>query len=152
MEIAEPISRKLMHLGRVYLHALARQVEHLDINRHHDILAIIYRYNGQLTQKALAQMLDKDKSAMVSIIDVLTEKGYVYREINPSDRREHLLKTTKKAETEVPEIIKAFEVMNKSSTENITDADIKIFNSVLSRMEANLKHILIKENQLETKS
>lgn len=138
-----------MQLGRVYQHALARQVEHLDISRYHDILAIIYYHNGQLTQKALAGMLNKDKSAMVSIIDQLTQKGYVYREINPADRREHLLKITAKAEQEVPAIISAFEKMNKSSTENISAADMEIFNSVLVRMENNLKHHLTTEDNQE---
>ncbi|QQL49535.1 MarR family winged helix-turn-helix transcriptional regulator [Mucilaginibacter ginkgonis] len=139
MIVTEPLSRRLMHFGRVYMHALAKQVHHLDINRYHDILAIIYLHNGQLTQKALGQMLDKDKSSLVSIIDLLTEKGYVYREINPADRREQLLKITAKAEQEVPEIIKAFDHLNKTSTQSITATDISIFNKVLATMEANLK-------------
>ena len=139
MELTEPISRKLMHIGRVYMHALAKQVHHLDINRYHDILAIIYLHNGQLTQKALGQMLDKDKSSLVSIIDLLTAKGYVYREINPADRREQLLKTTQKAEEEVPEIIRAFDELNRTSTQSITETDITTFNKVLAIMEANLK-------------
>lgn len=148
MKTAVPISRKLMQLGRVYQHALARQVEHLDISRYHDILTIIYYNNGQLTQKALAGMLNKDKSALVSIIDQLTQKGYVYREINPADRREHLLKITAKAEQEVPAIISAFEQMNRNSTENIPAADIEIFNSVLAQMETNLKqHLAAANNQ-----
>ena len=152
MEIIEPISRKLLHFGRVYLHALAKQVHHLDINRYHDILALIYANNGQLTQKALGQMLDKDKSSLVSIIDMLTSKGYVYREINPADRREQLLKTTPKAEQEVPEIIKAFDEVNKATTGNISETDMQIFNHVLATMEANLKPQKRAELNLETKS
>lgn len=152
MQITEPISRKLLHFGRIYLHALAKQVDHLDINRYHDILAIIYTNNGQLTQKALGQMLDKDKSSLVSIIDLLTSKGYVYREINPADRREQLLKTTLKAEQEVPEIIKAFNEVNKATTDDISDKDLQIFNTVLAKMEANLMLNKSAELNLETKS
>lgn len=155
MESTAPISRNLIRIGRVYQHALAREVEHLDINRYHDILVIIYNHSGSITQKGLAKMLNKDKSALVSIIDLLTEKGYVYRETNPADRREHLLKTTEKAEHEVLEIIKAFAEMNKKSTENISAADMRVFNSVLSRMETNLKkqlsnaHNLLQKTQSE---
>ncbi len=152
MEIAEPISRKLFHFGRIYLHALAKQVDHLDIHRYHDVLALIYLNNGQLTQKALGQMLDKDKSSLVSIIDMLTSKGYVYREMNPADRREQFLKTTPKAEQEVPEIIKAFNDVNKTTTEDISDRDMQTFNNVLAKMEANLALIKTAELNLETKS
>lgn len=152
MDITEPISRKLLHLGRIYLHALAKQVDHLDINRYHDFLTLIYLHNGQLTQKALGQLLDKDKSSLVSIIDLLTEKGYVYREINPADRREQLLKITEKSEQEVPEIIKAFEGINNSTTENISAADLKTFNRVLAQMEKNLREHTLTETNIETKS
>lgn len=144
MNITIPISRKLFQLGRIYLNALAKQVDYLDINRYFDILAIIHLHNGQLTQKGLSQLLEKDKSSLVNIIDLLTAKGYVYREINPADRREHLLKTTPKAELEVPLIIKAFEVTNKNSTEDISEADLIVFNRVLQQIEHNLK------NQLST--
>ncbi|HEY9195759.1 MAG TPA: MarR family transcriptional regulator, partial [Mucilaginibacter sp.] len=107
MHIVEPISRKLIRLGKMYLNVLARYTEHLDVQRYHFILSLIYYHDGQLTQNALAQILDKDKSAMVSIINQLTAKGFVYRESNPADRREHLLRVTEKAKVAVPRIIEA---------------------------------------------
>jgi MarR family transcriptional regulator for hemolysin len=96
MQLTEPISRKLLGTGKLYLNVLVKNMQHLDINRYHYVLASIYLRDGLLTQKELALLLGKDKSAVVSIIDMLTEKGYVYRQINPADRREHLLKCTEK--------------------------------------------------------
>ncbi|WDF55000.1 MarR family winged helix-turn-helix transcriptional regulator [Mucilaginibacter sp. KACC 22063] len=140
MEITIPISRKLFQLGRIYVTALAKQVAHLDISRYMDILVIIHLHNGWLTQKGLSRLLNKDKSALVSIIDQLTQKGYVYRETNPADRREHLLKTTDKAAEEVPQILEAFKQMNQNSTENISTDDLETFNRVLLQIEQNLKN------------
>ncbi|MCJ8208203.1 MarR family transcriptional regulator [Mucilaginibacter sp. RS28] len=149
MELTTPISRKLIQTGRLYLNVLARQVTHLDINRYYDILNIIYSHNGQLTQKALSQMLNKDKSAMVSIIDYLTQQGYVYREKNPNDRREHLLKITEKGAKDVQEVILAFKQLNQHATENIPEDQLTIFKQVLSQIEYNLKQHLINQNNSE---
>lgn len=139
MEVTEPISRKLIHLGKVYLNVLSKRVDHLGIKRYWYVLSIIHANNGKLTQKALAHRLGKDKSAMVSIIDFLTERGYVYREVNPADRREHLLKVTEKASNAVPEIIAAFDAINNTVAIDISLAEMEIFNRVLQKMEHNLK-------------
>lgn len=94
-------------------------------------------------------MLGKDKSALVSIIDSLTEKGYVYREVNPADRREHLLKVTPKASKAVPEIVAAFEAINKTVATDLSLAEIETFNRVLLKMEENLKPYTSKEINLK---
>ena len=139
MKVTEPISRKLIHLGKVYLNVLSKRVEHLGINRYWYVLSVIATNDGQLTQKALAERLGKDKSAMVSIIDFLTEKGYVFRETNPTDRREHLLRVTEKAGKAVPEIVAAFDAINKTVSNDVSMAEMEIFNRVLLKMEENLK-------------
>jgi len=139
MEVTEPISRKLIHLAKIYLNVLSKRVEHLDINRYWYVLSVIHANNGKLTQKALGEMLGKDKSAMVNIIDSLTERGYVYREINPVDRREHLLKTTPKAIKAVPEIVASFEEINDTVSTDVSAAELATFYKVLDKMEHNLK-------------
>jgi MarR family transcriptional regulator for hemolysin len=145
MEVTEPISRKLIHLAKIYLNVLSKRVDHLGIKRYHYVLSLIQANNGQLTQKALAEILGKDKSALVSIIDFLTEKGYIYREVNPADRRAHLLKATAKAADAVPEIIAAFDHINEVVTADITAGEMEIFNKVLLKMEENMKPYAVKE-------
>jgi MarR family transcriptional regulator for hemolysin len=149
MKVTEPISRKLIHLAKIYLNVLAKRVDHVGINRYHYVLSLIHANNGQLSQKALAEMLGKDKSAMVSIIDFLTEKGYVYREVNPADRREHLLKVTPKAAGAVPQIVKAFDTINETVAKDVSPEDMETFNNVLLKMEENLKPYATKEINLK---
>jgi MarR family transcriptional regulator for hemolysin len=144
VKLIEPVSRKLMVLGRAYLNVLGNQMDHLDINRFYYALTVIYFYDGELTQKALAEKLGKDKSIIVNIIDTLTEKGFVIREINPADRRQHLLKTTEKAKKAVPQIMDAFENMNKLAATNVSAGDMEIFESVLNKMKNNLELFAIK--------
>ncbi|MCR8558644.1 MarR family winged helix-turn-helix transcriptional regulator [Mucilaginibacter sp. BJC16-A38] len=152
VKLVEPISRKLNNLGRAYLGMLAKRVEPLGISRYYYALAYIRYYDGQLTQKALAKELGKDKSLIVNIIDTLSEQGFVYREINPVDRREHLLWVTEKAKKAVPEIVEAFEILNKNITADIPEEDMKIFYSVLTKMTENIKPIITIEINDETKS
>ena len=151
VKLIEPISRKLNHLGRAYLSLLAKQVESLGISRYYYALTYICHHDGKLTQKALANELGKDKSIIVNIIDTLSEEGFVYREINPADRREHLLKVTEKAKNAVPKIIKAFEILNQRITEDISDEEMKIFNTVLTKMGTNIKPLTTPETNNETK-
>lgn len=98
--------------------------------------------NGKLSQKALAELLDKDKSAIVSIIDILTEKGYVTRVVNPDDRREHLISVTEKAKKDVPQIIEAFENLNRDITKDISAEEMQTFYKVLNQMKSNIQPFL----------
>lgn len=134
----EPIAKKLLHSGRAYVNVLANEMSHLDLSRYHYALSVIYYYDGQLTQNALAEKLDKDKSMIVNIINTLTEKGFVYREINPADRRQHLLRVTDKAKNAVPQIVEAIKDVNSRATENISSSEMEVFESVLNKMQQNL--------------
>jgi len=142
MPLIEPISRKLIRLGKLYQSLLAKSTEHLDVNRYHYVLSLIYHHDGQLSQKALAEILDKDKSAMVSIINLLTAKGFVYRENNPNDRREQLLKVTEKAKLAVPQIVASIKNINTDITHGISDDDMKVFERVLLQMQNNIKPLI----------
>ena len=139
IELIEPISRKLNVLGKAYLAVLGSHMEHLDISRYYYPLTVICYHDGELTQKALAEKLGKDKSIIVKIIDELTEKGFVYRQINPDDRRQHLLSVTDKGKKTVPHIINEFKHMNRSASQNIHTQDMEAFERVLAKMKDNLQ-------------
>jgi MarR family transcriptional regulator for hemolysin len=139
VKLIEPISRKLLVLGRAYLAVLSNHMEHLDMDKYYFALTVIYYHDGELTQNALAEILGKDKSIIVKIIDTLTEKGFVYRQKNPTDRRQHLLGVTDKAKEAVPHIITEFEHMNRSAAKDIPAHEMEVFEGVLSKMKKNLQ-------------
>ncbi len=137
--LEKPISHQLLQLAKVYLGAFSKRVEHLDITHYHYILLLIAENEGQLTQKKLAGIIGKDKSSMVSIIDALTAKGYVYREINPIDRREQLIKVTEKAHRDMPAIRESYDMLNRKALQGIDINQIATFYDVLKQMGDNLK-------------
>jgi MarR family transcriptional regulator for hemolysin len=139
VKLVEPVSRKLIVLGKAYLAVLSSNMEHLDMDKYYYALSVIYYHDGELTQNALAEILGKDKSIIVKIIDTLTEKGFVYRQKNPADRRQHLLGVTDKAKKAVPHIITEFEHMNQSASKGIPAQEMEVFENVLNKMKENLK-------------
>lgn len=137
-KLIEPVSRKLNVLGRDYLAALDEHMERFGIDRHYYPLTLIVHHDGQLTQKGLTEILGKDKSLIVKIIDRLSAKGFVERRVNPDDRREHFLAPTDKAKEVVPHLLKEFDHMNRSASKGISKQDMAVFESVLLKMRDNL--------------
>lgn len=138
VKLIEPVSRKLIVLGKAYLAVLSSHMEHLDMDKYYYALTVIDHYDGKLTQNALAEILGKDKSVIVKIIDTLAEKGFVNRRKNPADRRQHLLVATDKAKKAVPLISAQFERMNRSAGRNISAGEMEVFENVLVKMRENL--------------
>lgn len=137
----EPIAKKLLHSGRTYVNVLANEVGHLNLSRYHYALSVINYYDGQLTQNALGKMLDKDKSMVVNIINTLAERGFVFRDVNPADRRQHLLRVTDKGKKAVPEIVQAIRAVNARITADISVTEMGVFENVLSKMQQNLSKL-----------
>lgn len=136
-----PLSRLLISLTKKYLSVFSQQTRGLDIDRYQYVLVIIDDYGEQLSQQALAEDLQVDKSYVVTIVNYLERSGYVRREKNMKDKRQQLLKLTDKAKLVIPEIRAATERLNKKSLEHLTGKQIETFIQVLNQIDANLVDI-----------
>ena len=138
----EPLANPLVSVSKKYLNTLSKMVIQLSIDRYHYVLVLIDFHDENLSQKALAEILNIDKSYMVTILDYLEEKGYVIREKNPHDRREQLIRLTARAKEDIPVIKKAISDLNKRSLQNINESKKQIFNEVLAAIQDNLLDIV----------
>lgn len=136
--MTKPFSLPLVLLTKKYLSTFNCMVGDLALERYQHILVLIERHQESLSQKALAEILEVDKSYMVTIIDYLSEKGYVVREKNPADRREQLIRLTDRARRDLVPIKKAFDELNRRLLTGIEEKDIAVFNRVLAAIDANL--------------
>ena len=82
----QPLAQLLISVTKKYLSIFSQQTGGLDIDRYQYVLVLINLHKEQLTQKALSELLEVDKSFMVNIVDYLSSKGYVVREKNINDR------------------------------------------------------------------
>jgi len=136
----EPLAQSLISVTKKYLNSFSKEVPDLPIDRYQHVLVLIDDHQEKLSQKALAEYLQIDKSYMVTILDYLTEKGYVRREKNLNDRREQLIKLTPLGQQDVPLIREAVCRLNRRSLENLTEKEIQTFNSVLKTIQKNLSN------------
>ena len=134
----EPLAQALTTVTKKYLSELSKSLLHLGIDRYHYLLVLIDNHKEVLSQKALSELLNIDKSYMVSMLDYLGENGYIIREKNPHDRREQLIRLTLKSRNDLPVIRQAIEELNCRSLRHIDGDDKRIFMDVLARIKDNL--------------
>ncbi|MBC8054371.1 MAG: MarR family transcriptional regulator [Sphingobacteriaceae bacterium] len=148
----QPLAQLLVSVTKKYLSIFSQQTEGLDIDRYQYVLVLIKLHNEQLTQKALSELLEVDKSFMVNIIDYLSSKGYVLREKNLNDRRQQVIKLTDKAREAVPKIESVISRLNKKSLENVSANEIETFSNVLLQINNNLSEIKPKDIVIKTRN
>lgn len=132
-----PLGSHLSILSKVYVGALTKKLEHLDIERHYSLLIVLHS-KPDCNQKCLTEILKIDKASLVRVIDYLSKKGYVKRTVNPSDRREHFIRLTPKAEKEIPVITKAVHGLNSIVVKGLSKAEVKLFYKILHDAQDNL--------------
>jgi len=127
-------------LAKGYFGILTKELEDLDLERYYFSLTLITKHKT-ISQQRLADVLDIDKANMVRMIDYLSNQGYVKREVNPDDRREHIILPTKKAEKVFDRVQNAFLKSNKEALKGFSVSETKVFYEMLERACHNLSEI-----------
>lgn len=135
-----PLVTLFAQITKQYIGAISERLSHFDIDRHFYLMYLIHISKEPLTQKELGNLLQQDKSAMVRIIDYLSEKGYVNRRQNPDDRRAFFVTLTAKAEESMPEIIEVFKSVDMASLDGLNAAQRQMLDEVLVKMLDNLNN------------
>jgi DNA-binding MarR family transcriptional regulator len=135
-----PIGTKALILSKLYYSVLSKSLESLDVERYYSILFFLNENNG-CNQQCICNNLAIDKTAMVKVIDHLIKAGFVDRNVNPDDRREHFIVLTKKGLKQTAEIVKAFEDIDKEIFSSISKEEQMIFNKVICQLSSKLKEL-----------
>ena len=78
---------------------------------------------------------------MVKVIDHLIKVGFVDRNVNPNDRREHFIVLTKKGLKQTAEIVKAFNALDAEIFSGIHKEDQAVFHKVMCQLSTKLKEL-----------
>ncbi len=132
-------------LTKDYAGALVRKLSHLELDRYYTILLVIERFGDGFTQQKLAHFLNIDKASVVRIVDYLTDRGYVVRQKNHLDRREHFLVLTEKAKSILPDINAAVKGLNEVVFENFNGSEKEQFLQALQKINYNLTQLPLDE-------
>jgi DNA-binding MarR family transcriptional regulator len=133
-----PLGRHLSLVTKMYVGALSKKLEHLELKKNYSILILIENSEAKCTQQFLCDFLKIDKASMVRIIDDFVKKKYLKRAVNPNDRREHRLELTPKAKKIMPEIYSGIKELNSKAMSGLNKKQAQDFYKSISVINANL--------------
>lgn len=108
---------------------------------HHTFIFAITANPGK-TQDELSSLLCLNKSTVARVIAQLEERGLCKRVPNPKDKREQLVYPTDDMLALLPRVREVARAWADIISEGITDEELQVFASVISRMEINAKRAL----------
>ena len=134
-----PLGRALAVLAKLYVGALTKRLEDLEIDKHYSLLMLVEATPCGCTQQFLCEELQVDKASMVRFIDYLVKKGLVQRTHCQEDRREHHIVLTQKGKKIIEEIHEGVKEMNSIAFKGINAARQKEFYNIMACIRANLE-------------
>lgn len=108
---------------------------------HHSLILAICRAPGR-SQDELAKDICLNKSTVTRALAQLENLGYVERKPNPSDKRQTLVEPTEKMLSVLPKVRDVTIEWTKLLSEGISEEEMEIFHSVITRMESNARNIV----------
>ena len=113
---------------------------------HHAFVFAICREPGR-TQDEIAKELCINKSTAARNLNALEENGYIERVPSPSDKRCLFVYPTDKMLSVLPKVQDVARDWMSALSEGISEEELEIFNSVLSRMQDRAKAIAFGEER-----
>nr|WP_319398857.1 MarR family transcriptional regulator [uncultured Carboxylicivirga sp.] len=101
------------------------------------IVLIIIRYKQQkcLVQQDIAEIMKKDKSLVLRIIDVLEKDGLIVRTTDPNDRRRNIINLTGKGVDLTNDFGKEEQKLSEELMEGLNEEEIHSFYKVISHIK-----------------
>lgn len=140
----------LMELGRM-MHEVFRLFKKRSENQQLDeiristeqfsLLHALSKKEEEVIQKDMAEMMGKDKSAILRMIDSLEEKGLVRRVAAMDDRRKNYLMVTKVGYRIIEQYMKIVFEMMADIQKGLTQEEIETFHKVVGHIRSNAEKL-----------
>lgn len=135
------VGRMLGRMGKVFKRELNEA--QIDITLEQlGLLHAISENEQDVVQQDMADIMNKDKSAILRLIDSLEKKGLVVRSIDPQDRRKNLLFVTEQGMAVLVKIGGVAAEINPKFVENISQADLDTFFAVAEKIKQNAERLI----------
>ncbi len=92
-------------------------------------------------QKDMAEMMGKDKSAILRLIDSLEEKELVRRVVDLKDRRKNYLMVTKTGYRVIDQYMKIIQELMVEIQQGLPQSEIETFHKVIDHIKSNVKKL-----------
>lgn len=143
-----PLGRVFANLTKQYIGLVAHRMKGTPIEKHYYPLWLISQQSGRISQQQLADQLLSDKVTMVRMLDCLANAELIVRQVNPDDRRQHLLSVTEKGKAWIPMIEKAFQETQSAFLAFVTPEFRATFESELRQLSAAVMDLKVEKIEL----
>lgn len=99
------------------------------------LLYAISKEANEVIQKEMAEIMGKDKSAILRMTDCLEKKELVRRVVDQNDRRKNNLMVSKKGERTIEQWLKIGVELNNELTEGLSESDMETFFKVIHHIK-----------------
>lgn len=98
------------------------------------LLYFIKKQESEVIQKDIAEIMGKDKSVILRMIDCMEEKELVRRVVDKDDRRKNRLMVTKKGERTIEQCLKIEQELSGELMEGLDQSDLDTFYKVINHI------------------
>lgn len=144
LEFENLIGYNIGKASHLMINAFHRSLQQLglDITLHQLGMLHFIRCHGESNQQELAEVMSKDKSAILRSVDILERKGYVNRVADANDRRKNILTVTPKAEEMIEAAKPHFLIHMQEMTKNISPEEIELCIKVTRKLQDNARQFI----------
>ena len=137
-ELPETLGFRIVHTGKLLLKTINLKFAGITNEITFEQMAVLYfisRSAGKdVIQQDIAELMDKNKSAVLRSIDILEQKGYVKRVQVPGDRRKNVLEITENGTTVIAKMHEIFLKQDQVLTDGINETSLETCMNVLSEV------------------
>lgn len=141
MPIGMVVGRMMHEMFRVLRKRSAETTEVKLTAEQFGLLHVINLKNETCVQQDLANMLGKDKSAILRLVDSLQEKKLVVRVVDSTDRRKNCLHVTEFGKEVIQQYIDMEALISKELTVGISEAEMDTFYKVITTIKTNAEQL-----------
>ena len=98
-------------------------------------LFAIYEKKEEVIQKDMAEVLGKDQSSILRIVDSLEKKELIRRVVDKNDRRKNFLMVTKKGDNVLNQYLKIESQLGDKLFDGLSKSDIDTFYKVIDHIK-----------------
>ena len=119
----------------LYLEYLKQYASTYDVNKTQLRALMIIKNSGAISMTALCNKLNIEKGSLTSMVDDLSEKGYVTRERDITDRRKYLITITESGEDIASDFVERLKIKLQEKLFKLSDEDQKKYIEAVKSLE-----------------
>jgi DNA-binding MarR family transcriptional regulator len=128
----------LGRLGRETRRQFTQILSAWELHPSHYGILLLLEAIGQASQQHLAQHLSIDRANMVTLLDVLEQRGFIERQADPGDRRRHVVKLTAVGHVEFQQMRQAREKVDKAFFAGLDNEEQETLHRLLVKLFISL--------------